>query len=273
MKIEIPNKLYIYYIKGKLQADISCNSYLGCWVEDGDSFLFFSEPEDELIQRVIKKFSNLSLKDCFEVDYFDWIGGRIGIYEVGGIRIIPVWERVNNLREKDILLDPGVVFGVGNHATTYNCLMAIDFIFSKKINIDTVLDLGGGTGILSLFCAARGASKVLSVDLNPRAGQTIRKSIKLNNLEHKILSVQGRAQDFLYISSDLLVANIHYDVLKDLVILMESNKYKYLVFSGIFPSQVRDIIYEMKCRGTKILRVFGDDDGWPTILGIGRGGE
>ncbi len=93
---------------------------------------------------------NLSLKDKFEMEYIEWLGGEIDTFDVGDVRIIPIWNRPSKLNNRDILLDPSVVFGAGNHETTYNSLLAIDWLF-KNNTIESVLDLGCGTGILSLF--------------------------------------------------------------------------------------------------------------------------
>ncbi len=261
------NTLYIYYIKGKFRGNITSPSYLGCWIEEGDSFLFFSCPQPEIVHGIIERQKNLILKDVFEVDYFEWIGGKIGPLEIGKIRIIPVWETLNTKKDTDILLDPGVVFGAGSHATTLNCLKAINFLFTNFSDVKTVLDLGCGTGILSLVCVKLGAKKVLAVDLNPLACITTRKNLRLNYMEDKIVVAQGKGQELIFNGFELLVANIHYDVLKEITCLLKFNNFKYLVFSGIFESQAKDIIYNLVSMGIRVYEIFGLDSGWPTIVG------
>jgi len=265
-----PDKLFIYYIRGKVTKEFDLPDYIGCWLESGDSFLFFSNPHDELIDELVEKDKKLELKDRFEVDYFDWIGGKIDSFEVGGIKIIPIWEDVNTINQEDIVLDPGVVFGSGQHATTHNCLIAIDYVFSKDRNIKQVLDLGCGTGILSLFCARLGAEKILAVDLNPLAVKAVKKNIILNKLEDKILPVWGSALDFSSIKSHLLVANMHFDVICQVTTLYNLNNFRWLILSGIFPHQLREIENILLQKGVYIDRVVGHSSGWPTIIGRQR---
>ncbi len=259
--------LYIYYIKGKFKGNINKDTYLGCWFEEGDSFLFFSKNEDKEIKSIIKSQKDLILKDSFEMDYFEWIGGRFDSFYVGDVKIIPVWEKDSKIGEKDILLDPGVVFGAGNHETTYNCLLAINFLFSNKSPINRVLDIGCGTGILSLFCGKLGAREVFAIDLNPLAVKTTRKNVLLNKLDDKILPIWGRGEDFLDLKGELLVANIHYDVLSQIVNVINTNNFKWLVLSGIFPSRAREIESFLNLKGFKTIKIFGENSSWPAIVG------
>lgn len=262
----VPDKLYIYYLKGKLTKDIPVDDYIGCWLEAGDSFLFFTKRHDELIDDLISSEKKLELKDTFEVDYFDWIGGKIETFGIGDIRIIPIWDKPKKLREKDILLDPSVVFGSGTHNTTYNSLVALDYIYEKNKELNSVLDLGCGSGILSLFCAKKGSSRIFAVDLNPLAVKTTKKNARLNFLEENILAIWGKAQDFLGIHTDLLVANIHYDVICGILNVYNLKKYKWLIFSGLFSHQLPEIENILKSRGINIVEIIGQENGWPTIL-------
>ncbi len=266
----IPDKLYIYYLKGKLKQDIISEDYIGCWHEAGDSFLFFQKKSDHIVDELVASDNRLELKDIFEVDYFDWIGGKIETFGIGDIRIIPVWDKPKKLRDKDILLDPSVVFGSGTHNTTYNCLVALDYIYEKEKDLDSVLDLGCGTGILSLFCAKKGANKIFSVDLNPLAVKATKKNAKLNLLEEKILPIWGRAQDFFGIYTDVLVANMVFDVISVIVNIFNLKKYRWLIFSGLFLHQVPEIENILKGRGVSIVEIIGQESGWPTIMASSR---
>ncbi len=259
-----PSSLYIYYIKGRFSSPINSPSFLGTWEEEGESFLFFSRPESELVERALEE-EKLVLQDSFKVDYFEWIGGRFEEIAIGDVRIVPIWES-KRLRDGDILLDPSVVFGAGNHPTTYNCLEALNILFSLE-RIDSVVDMGCGTGILSLFCAKKGASGIFALDLNPLAVKTAWHNIRLNGFEDRILPVRGRAQDFTYLPVDLIIANIHFDVLLQLMEERAFFQKRFFILSGLFPSHIMDIRQRLLNGGARIFGIVGMESGWPTIVG------
>jgi len=116
-----------------------------------------------------------------------------------------------------IIIDPGVVFGTGLHPTTKHCLRAMVTLQEGQIPMEKVLDLGTGTGILALAAGFLGAGEVTAVDLNPLAVKTTKRNVLLNHLEGIIKVVQGKAQDFVDQSADLVIANIHHEVVKDLL--------------------------------------------------------
>ncbi len=89
-----------------------------------------------------------------------------------------------------------MVFGTGTHATTRDCLEALELAFNSH-HIESVLDLGTGTGLLALAAARLGCKYILAVDINLLAARTTQRNIRLNQLDDKILAVQGRAEDFV----------------------------------------------------------------------------
>ncbi|MCK7509745.1 MAG: 50S ribosomal protein L11 methyltransferase [Desulfobacterales bacterium] len=93
-----------------------------------------------------------------------------------------------------LVLDPGVVFGAGNHPTTRDCLLAIDRA-AAEARFETVLDLGTGTGILALAAARRLGARVAAVDLSPAAVRTAAGNVARNGLAGRVLVALGRAED------------------------------------------------------------------------------
>ena len=68
----------------------------------------------------------LVLMDAFQMPYDQWQGERLAPFEAGGLRILPPWEVTEAENQgRQILLDPGVVFGAGTHTTTRDCLDAL----------------------------------------------------------------------------------------------------------------------------------------------------
>jgi ribosomal protein L11 methyltransferase len=245
--------------------------FLGNWEEDGQSFLFFSKPALELVCRRLERVPEVHLEQHFDVDYQDWLGGRLKPLSVGRLTIVPAWEEAP---EKDhgpaIRFDPGVVFGSGIHPTTRFCLFALERVLSMA-RIDLVADLGSGTGLLSLAAAALGANRSVAVDVNPLAARTTRSNIRINGLEKRILAVQGRAEHFAALPAELLVANIHFDIMRHLAEGEELWSREWLILSGVLPKQAAWLQDRFSQRSAEVVATWGWSEGWPTFL-LRRGG-
>lgn len=79
------------------------------------------------------------------------------------------------------------------------------------------------------------------MDLNPLCVKTSRRNVRLNEVEEVVEVVEGIAEDFAENPAELLVANIHYEVLKDLVEREKFREKSWLILSGLMRSQGRDI--------------------------------
>ena len=159
-----------------------------------------------------------------------------------------------------------MVFGNGTHPTTRDCLKALELIFAKQ-TIGSVLDLGTGTGILSLAAAKLGSTRILSVDSNQLAAKTALKNVCLNGLEDRILVSRGLAEAFIDLPSDLIIANIHYDVMRTLILQDSFYKNKWFVLSGILRSQAREIKEMLARNPVCILKSWEHDCTWHTFCG------
>ncbi|MDN3955429.1 50S ribosomal protein L11 methyltransferase [Sporolactobacillus laevolacticus] len=104
-----------------------------------------------------------------------------------------------------IELDPGMAFGTGTHPTTILCIEALEKYLPNKAD---VLDVGTGTGVLSIAAAKLGASKVLAVDLDHVAVQSAQLNIKLNKVQDIVEIRQNNLSDNIEGSYDVVVANL-----------------------------------------------------------------
>ena len=265
--------LYIYYLQGRLKADqkIFSNNFIGNWQEDEFSFLFFSKPSRDEVEKILTLHPELTFVDEFYMTYNQWQGGEIIPFEVGRFVIIPSWQKqfkkMDSCRNQlTIILDPGVVFGAGTHTTTQDCLNALELVFSRE-KIESVLDLGTGTGLLALAASRLGCNNILAVDFNFLAASTALRNVRLNRLQNHIIIVQGRAEDFIDSPSDLVIANIHYDVMKHLIASPKFFNNKWFILSGLLRSQARDLLYELSKNRVRIVKKWERDGIWHTFLG------
>ena len=263
--------LFIYYLKGRLRVESGLfrNNFLGNWQENDDSFLFFSSPASRQVQTLLSDQRQLSYVDSYEMSYDQWLGEVFSTFEHGRFCITPAWESGNSSTSGDkirILLDPGLVFGTGTHPTTRDCLEALEAAADSK-EIKTVLDLGSGTGLLSLAAARLGSKRVVAVDLNFLAAKTTAKNVRLNQLESRVMTVQGKAEDVIAYPADLIIANIHYEVMRHLIGANGFLDKKRFILSGLLRSEAKDIADSLGRHPVKIIKHWTRDGIWHTFYG------
>jgi len=175
--------------------------------------------------------------------------------------ILPCWMNLNEkFKDKKIIkIDPGAAFGTGSHPSTYLCLEKMENIFfsDKKI-----LDIGSGSGILSVAARLLGAKEVYAVDNDYLAINSTKSNFKLNfgdlnNLNTYLGSFNEVILKNQLKQFDFVLCNILAEVIKEMI----PNIYKCLrnngevIFSGILNSQKDEIIKILNKNNLKLLEV------------------
>jgi ribosomal protein L11 methyltransferase len=265
-------QLHIYNFDGVPALDRQVEThehFLGTWVEEDTSFLFFSGPAAFLVEQVKIKNPHISLVETYEMTCEQWHGDKIEPYFVEDFCIAPPWDRLKKKTPSavhEILLDPGVVFGTGRHQTTEDCLTLIHRLCTQE-KIRTVLDIGTGTGLLSLGAAALGCDRVLACDFNLLAVKTTLKNIRLNRFDKQILAFQAKGEEVICLPCDLLVANIHYDVMQHLIEHPSFLEKKYFILSGLLNSETTRIMASLSQKKVHVIERRCPDGIWNTLLG------
>ena len=131
------------------------------------------------------------------------------LLRVGSRLVIkPTWiDYVRAGEEIVVELDPGMAFGTGYHPTTHTCLEALEDLVTPGM---TVLDLGTGSGILSIAAVHLGASKVVALDIDPQAVRAARQNFRRTRVQRQVSLTQGTVPHPLAGEGqfDLVVANI-----------------------------------------------------------------
>ena len=204
------------------------------------------------------------VRQVFEEDWADAWKKHYHTTRIGQRIIIrPVWENyVLQADEIEIILDPGMAFGTGTHATTQLCLMALeDHALSGQI----VLDLGCGSGILSILAHRLGAEHVLAVDIDPVATAVTQQNLVLNQVGQGVEVVTGSLAEVLSMGAtyDVVVVNI---LARIILQLCEEGIERIVkpngsaIFSGIIRSQEHAVREALALIGlsTQNVRYQGD---------------
>ena len=265
--------LSIYCVKGDLGGfDIDQDGFIGNWEDDGYNFLFFSEPAEKMIGRLLDTHPDLRLEDQFTMTYREWQGGFEVPVKIGRFLLTPpLLKKVPADDEIALKFDPGLVFGNGTHPTTLACLTAIEIACAGG-RVERMLDLGTGTGLLALAGASLGCRQVVAVDNNMLAAATAAQNVRLNKLEQRVLTVNGQAQDHGAVVSDLLVANIGYPVLRELLTPENLRHHRWLVLSGLQNEEAQLVLNILAELEVAVLKHWRSDAVWNTVLAItGKG--
>jgi ribosomal protein L11 methyltransferase len=263
--------LYIYEISGAIPGskNLFQEDFIGCWNEEGVSFLFFSQPHDEGVERLIRK-KRLSLLSKNVLDYKTWQAGEeLKPFKVGNLVVSPPWEWCD-IEEGEMLihLDPCVVFGTGYHPTTRSCLRALWEIYQKE-KVKTVLDLGTGSGILALAAAKWGAERVIAIDCNELAVETALRNVFANAEFHRIEVRQGKGETFVEEEAELVSANLHFKAIESLLNRKACFRKRWFILSGIFARDGEEVERRLRGKGVEIVERL-EEKGWVTLVGLNR---
>lgn len=178
-----------------------------------------------------------------ETDDEDWINNWKAYFKpfrvTDDIVIKPTWETLEDVKEGDIVvnIDPGTAFGTGTHETTKLCIQGME----DYLNADSkVLDIGCGSGILSIIALKLGVDYAVGTDIDPIAVEVAKENATVNEIQDgKFTVYEGNLIDDEALQKevglgayDVVVANI----LADVIIPLSSQVSKFMKEDGIFIS-------------------------------------
>ena len=182
--------------------------------------------------------------------------------------IVPQWLSAENTDGRiPVILDPGMIFGTGAHASTQMCLKALERHIKDG---DHVIDLGSGSGILSIAALLLGAKQATGVDIDPKAEDIARQNASLNDLHSpRFCAVTGNVigdHDLMrrlsQASYDIVLANIVADVIIPLAPIVPHfmKKSSAFICSGILNTRLSDVISALNSAGLQVVEQQEQDD-------------
>ena len=182
--------------------------------------------------------------------------------------IVPTW-RDYEPREDDVVIsiDPGMAFGTGHHPTTRMCMELLEQYIEPGCR---VLDLGCGSGILSILAAKLGASEVLGLEIDSTAAAVAASNVEMNGVQDTV-KIQEATLPYPHAplgNYDLLVANVSAKVITDLAehIVDVVRSGGRSIFSGILDRQRAGVVERMGELGVTFDNGSTDED-WEALVG------
>jgi ribosomal protein L11 methyltransferase len=187
------------------------------------------------------------------------------------ILIQPSWLEPPETPRAIIYIEPGMAFGSGAHPSTRLSLLAIE---EHLMPGHTAIDLGCGTGILSIAAAKLGATRVYALDIDPSAVKAAQENVAHNHVEDIVWVGSGSMpqlhdlKDQYDLSPDIVVANILAPVLEELIktglskVIQPAGK---LILSGILDEQASHLMQCAEDHGLQLLQVFRESD-WQALV-------
>ncbi|MBA4493131.1 50S ribosomal protein L11 methyltransferase [Paenactinomyces guangxiensis] len=181
------------------------------------------------------------------------------------LTVKPIWEEYvpESDWEKVIELDPGMAFGTGTHPTTVLSMRLLEKYLTPGMR---VIDVGSGSGILSITAAKLGAESVLALDLDPLAVKNTEKNVKLNNMQGVVTAREGDLLRGVSDTAECVVANI----LAEIILLFVFELPRVLVPGGIFiasgiiEEKADQVIQSLQEFGLEVLETI-HHEGWVAI--------
>jgi len=204
-----------------------------------------------------------------EVDEEDWATSWKKYYKPVQISerfwIKPSWEEIpENNQQLVIELDPGMAFGTGTHPTTILCIKALEEVIKGG---EEVIDVGCGTGVLSIAAAKLGAKNVLALDLDSVAVESAGQNIAINSVDNRVRVRQNNLLEGIEQQVEVIVANILAEVILRFIdsakgLLKEKG---YFITSGIINTKADLVREALEEAGFRILKKLDQED-WVAFI-------
>ena len=262
------NKAYWDYIDEELQQQLQGLSRIKLYLEDTD------EASLARLKALVQELAlSMEISALPETDWEESWKDNYPPVELGeSVVILPYWlaDSYDGGR-KPVILDPGLTFGTGNHPTTQMVVEAMEHMLKPGA---ACLDLGSGSGILSLAALRLGAASAVGVDIDPKAEDIARENAAYNGFAApEFTALTGNVttdkplMDRLSKSSyDMVLVNIVADVIIGLAPVLPKflTQRSTLICSGILDVRLEEVCEALRKAGLTVTAVKAKED-WRSL--------
>lgn len=240
--------------------------------EDGGSLVTHFPPGFDLesVHRAVSEADADVVIETSPVPEIDWSvewKSRIVAHELGPLTVSPPWLAHNYDATRCIVIDPGMAFGTGDHATTRGVIRLLPQVLRPG---NVVADLGAGSAILAIAAAKLGASRVYAIELDHDSIANAEENVERNGVGEVVHVFEGDATAFLPLVApvDVVLANIISSVLIELlpVIGLCLAEDGAAILSGILREERDVIVSALNDHGWRIVDEDAEDIWWSAIV-------
>lgn len=279
LTMEERKKMYVDLLPDEI-APNDGTAKISCYIDPDEDIEALSMKISQMLKEVGQFLDVGAATLSFgETEDKDWINNWKQFFKPfrldDSIIIKPTWETVNDRKEGDIIveIDPGTAFGTGSHETTRLCISQIKRFLKPG---DKVLDLGCGSGILSIIALKLGAGKVVGTDIDPNAIIATKENLTVNHIEEgsmipyegNLLEDEALCEKIGEGQYDIVVANILADVIIPLSSIARRfmKEGAYFITSGIINTKEEEVKEAMVKNGFEIVDIIPMGE-WISIVG------
>ena len=263
------NKAYWDYIDEDLQQQLQGLSRIKLYLEDSDTASLA-----RLTTLIEEKQLSMTVEAMPETDWENSWQEHYPAVEVGqNLIVLPYWlAETDKSGRLPVILDPGLTFGTGAHPSTQMVMEAMEQLVTPHSHC---LDLGSGSGILSIAALRLGAETAIGVDIDPKAEDIARENAAYNGFsmpafcactgdvtKDKALMSRLAAGEY-----DLVLVNIVADVIIHLAPVLPRflRSHSTLICSGILDSRLSDVVAALQQAGLTVTQTKSKED-WRCVI-------
>ena len=257
------NKAYWDYIDEELQEKLQGLSHIKLYLEDTDK-----AGMERLEKAVAELKLSMTVAPLAEVDWEESWKDNYPPQEVGEkILVLPYWLADEETDRLKVILDPGLTFGTGAHPSTQMVMEKMEEVVRSGFKC---LDLGSGSGILSIAALRLGAESAIGIDIDPKAEDIARENAAYNGFAApQFIALTGNVTEDRELMDklsadeyDLVLVNIVADVIIGLAPVLPNflTEKSTLICSGILDVRLDDVTAALQKAGLTVTSVRAKED-------------
>ena len=240
--------------------------------EDGTALLTYYQSESAARHAAatvtgMESDAVMGIEPVGDVDWTTAWRRHMRAFSLGGLTIAPPWLADGLDPAHAVVIDPGMAFGTGDHASTRGAVRLMQTVIRAG---DVVADLGTGSAVLAIAAAKLGAGRVIGVDIDPDAMGNAHENVERNGVGDVVHLLDGDAATVLPLIApvDVILANITAHVLGALLPAMSGavDESGHAVVAGILDGESDDFVNAAMAHGWTLEHSCHEEGWWSALL-------